>query len=180
MTTTTVRTKHGELPGKGTQATQRSSTSPSLTPEGGRAHARQRAVGQDRPRRRGAEQGDLVAGVRVVADSACDLPSSLAEAHGIEIVPLDVRLGEWGPEEMKLVGPAEFWRRCAMSEALPETSSPSPGAFAESFTRAATKGAPPWSVSRSPPACRGPIRLRARGRKKCGGESTSEWSTLGR
>jgi len=83
-----------------------------------------------------------VAGVRVVADSACDLPSSLAEAHGIEIVPLDVRLGEWGPEEMKLVGPAEFWRRCAMSEALPETSSPSPGAFAESFTRAADQGCP--------------------------------------
>ena len=83
-----------------------------------------------------------MAGVRVVADSACDLPSSLAEAHGIEIVPLDVRLGEWGPEEMKLVGPAEFWRRCAMSEALPETSSPSPGAFAESFTRAADQGCP--------------------------------------
>jgi DegV family protein with EDD domain len=80
--------------------------------------------------------------VRVVADSACDLPSSLAEAHGIEIVPLDVRLGEWGPEEMKDVGPAEFWRRCAMTDALPETSSPSPGAFAESFARAADEGCP--------------------------------------
>lgn len=81
-------------------------------------------------------------GIKVIADSACDLPSSLAEEHGIGIVPLDVRLGEWGPEEMKLVGPAEFWRRCAMTDALPETSSPSPGAFAESFARAADEGCP--------------------------------------
>ena len=43
---------------------------------------------------------------------------------------------------MKLVGPAEFWRRCAMTGALPETSSPSPGAFAESFARAADEGCP--------------------------------------
>lgn len=83
-----------------------------------------------------------MAKIRVIADSACDLPNSLAEAHGIGIVPLDVRLGEWGPEEMKLVGPAEFWRRCAMTGALPETSSPSPGAFAESFARAADEGCP--------------------------------------
>jgi fatty acid-binding protein DegV len=117
-----------------------------------------------------------VAGIKVIADSACDLPSNLAEAHGIGIVPLDVRLGEWGPEEMKLVDPAEFWRRCAITDALPETSAPSPGAFAESFARAADEG----SVSRSPPACRGLTKLRARGLKKCGGESTSESSTLGR
>jgi DegV family protein with EDD domain len=41
---------------------------------------------------------------------------------------------------MRLIEPAEFWRRCAMTTALPETSAPSPGAFAESFTQAADDG----------------------------------------
>jgi DegV family protein with EDD domain len=64
----------------------------------------------------------------------------LAEAHGIGTVPLDVRLGEWGPDEMRTIEPAEFWRRCAMTSALPETSAPSPGAFAQSFVQAAEEG----------------------------------------
>jgi DegV family protein with EDD domain len=91
----------------------------------------------------GAEErreGDLVAGIKVVADSACDLDSSLVEEHGIEIVPLDVRLGEWGPDALNLISAAEFWRRCATTDALPETSAPSPGAFAESFSQAAHDG----------------------------------------
>ena len=81
-----------------------------------------------------------MAGIRIVTDSAADLPASLAEEHDIRIVPLDVRLGDWGPEEMRLIEPAEFWRRCAMTSALPETSAPSPGAFAETYTQAADEG----------------------------------------
>ncbi|HLN04822.1 MAG TPA: DegV family protein [Acidimicrobiales bacterium] len=81
-----------------------------------------------------------MAGIRVVTDSAGDLPTSLAEEQGIRIVPLDVRLGEWGPDEMRLIEPAEFWRRCAITSSLPETSAPSPGAFAESFAQAAEEG----------------------------------------
>jgi len=83
-----------------------------------------------------------MAGIKVIADNACDLPDNLVEDLGIGIVPLDVRLGEWGPEEMKLVSPGEFWRRCAMTGALAETSSPSPGAFAQSFAQAADEGCP--------------------------------------
>jgi len=81
-----------------------------------------------------------MAGIRVVTDSAGDLPTSLAKEHDIRIVPLDVRLGRWSPEEMRLIEPAEFWRRCAMTDTLPETSAPSPGAFAESFAQAAEDG----------------------------------------
>lgn len=80
--------------------------------------------------------------IRVIADSACDLPSSLVQEYGIGIVPLDVRLGAWGPQEMNTIEPAEFWRRCAATDALPETSSPSPGAFAEIFAHAADEGCP--------------------------------------
>ncbi len=81
-----------------------------------------------------------MAAIRVVTDSAGDLPAVLVEQHDIRIVPLDVRLGDWGPEEMRLIEPAEFWRRCAMTTSLPETSAPSPGAFAESFRQAADDG----------------------------------------
>ena len=81
-----------------------------------------------------------MAGIRVVTDSAADLPAGLTKEHDVRIVPLDVRLGQWGPEEMRLIEPSEFWRRCAMTDALPETSAPSPGAFAESFVQAAEDG----------------------------------------
>ena len=81
-----------------------------------------------------------MAGVRVIADSACDLPPGLAAEHGIGTVPLDVRLGESGPDDMRTIEPVEFWRRCAVTSALPETSAPSPGAFAESFVQAAEEG----------------------------------------
>jgi len=81
-----------------------------------------------------------MAGIRVVTDSAADIPEDLAVQHDIRVVPLDVRLGEWGPDEMRSIDPAEFWRRCAMTSALPETSAPSPGAFAETFSKAAEDG----------------------------------------
>jgi DegV family protein with EDD domain len=81
-----------------------------------------------------------MAGIRVVTDSAADLPARLTREHGIRIVPLDVRLGQWGPEEMRLIEPSEFWQRCAMTDELPETSAPSPGAFAERFAQAADDG----------------------------------------
>jgi len=81
-----------------------------------------------------------MAGIRVVTDSAADLPARLTREYDIRIVPLDVRLGQWGPEEMRLIEPSEFWRRCAMTDELPETSAPSPGAFAERFAQAADDG----------------------------------------
>ena len=81
-----------------------------------------------------------MAGIRIVTDSAADIPKNLAEEHDIRIVPLDVRLGDWGPDEMRLIEPAEFWRRCSTTSALPETSAPSPGAFAETYTQAADEG----------------------------------------
>ncbi len=121
-----------------------------------------------------------MAGIKVIADNACDLPDNLVEDLGIGIVPLDVRLGEWGPEEMKLVSPGEFWRRCAMTGALAETSSPSPGAFAQSFAQAADEGCPSVVCLTLSAGLSGTYQAAARGPKKCGDESTSESSTLGR
>lgn len=82
-----------------------------------------------------------MAGIRVVTDSAGDLDADVAAEHGIEIVELDVRLGDIGPETTRTWSPAEFWRQCAMTPELPETSAPSPGAFAKAFEAAADSGA---------------------------------------
>ena len=82
-----------------------------------------------------------MAGVRVVTDSACDLPDSLATELGIDIVPLTVRFGDDEFTDRRDLSPAEFWAKCNNSPLLPETSAPSPGAFEEAYRRLAADGA---------------------------------------
>jgi DegV family protein with EDD domain len=79
--------------------------------------------------------------VAVVTDSAADLPAEIARQHGVTVVPLDVRLGPYGPEVTRSFDAAEFWRRCATVPELPETSAPSPGAFHDAFLAAGASGA---------------------------------------
>jgi DegV family protein with EDD domain len=81
-----------------------------------------------------------MARVRIVTDSACDLSEKLADEHGIDVVPLNIRFGDEEFVDRRDLSPAEFWRRCAASPALPETSAPSPGAF-QSVFEAARDGA---------------------------------------
>jgi DegV family protein with EDD domain len=80
-----------------------------------------------------------VAPVRIITDSASDLPHALAERLGIDIVSLTIRFGS---EEFldRNLAPEEFWAKCAQSATLPETSAPSPGAFQEAFERAISQG----------------------------------------
>ncbi len=80
-------------------------------------------------------------GVRVVTDSACDLPDDLVERLGIEIVPLTIRFGDEELIDRKELTTGEFWRRLAASSVLPETAAPSPGAFEQVFRRLADDGA---------------------------------------
>ncbi len=79
--------------------------------------------------------------VRIVTDSACDLPDTQATALGIEVVPLTVRFGDKEYVDRTELTVAEFYRRMAESSALPETSAPSPGAFDAAFRRCADAGA---------------------------------------
>jgi DegV family protein with EDD domain len=80
-------------------------------------------------------------GVRVVTDSACDLPADLVEALGIEIVPLTIRFGTEELVDREQLSTEEFWDRLRASEALPETSAPSAGAFEACFRDLAARGA---------------------------------------
>ena len=79
--------------------------------------------------------------VRVVTDSACDLPDDLIERHGIEVVPLTIRFGNEELVDRKELSTDEFWRRLTESDVLPETSAPSAGAFEDTFRRLVGDGA---------------------------------------
>jgi len=79
--------------------------------------------------------------VRVVTDSACDLPQAVADELGIEIVPLTIRIGDEEFVDRRDLTPAQFWARVAASPTLPETAAPAPGQFEEVYLRLADEGA---------------------------------------
>ena len=78
--------------------------------------------------------------VRVITDSACDLPKELIEEHGIEVVPLTIRFGTEEFTDGVDLSTAEFWKRCAGSARLPETAATAPGAFQAAYERAIADG----------------------------------------
>jgi DegV family protein with EDD domain len=80
-------------------------------------------------------------GVRVVTDSACDLPQELIERLQIEVVPLTIRFGNEELIDRKELSTDEFWTRLKSSDVLPETAAPSAGAFEAAFRGLITDGA---------------------------------------
>jgi len=79
--------------------------------------------------------------VRVVTDSACDLPDDLVERLGVEVVPLTIRFGSEELIDRKELSTDDFWRRLKSSPVLPETAAPSVGAFESAFRGLAADGA---------------------------------------
>ena len=80
-------------------------------------------------------------GVRVVTDSACDLPPELVDKLGIEVVPLTIRFGDEELVDREELTADEFWARVTKADALPETAAPSAGAFEAKFRDLASAGA---------------------------------------
>jgi len=78
--------------------------------------------------------------VRVITDSACDLPKSWLEELDIEVVPLSIRFGDEEFTDGVDLSADDFWKRCRESDKLPETAAPSPGAFQAAYERAAADG----------------------------------------
>jgi DegV family protein with EDD domain len=81
-----------------------------------------------------------MARIRVVTDSACDIPDEIARRLNIDIVSLSIRFGDEEFTDRVDLSPEEFWAKCKASKALPETSAPSPGAFRAAYERARTDG----------------------------------------
>jgi DegV family protein with EDD domain len=79
-------------------------------------------------------------GIKIVTDSASDLPPDMAERHDISVVPLTIRFGDTELLDRRDLTPDQFWSRCASSSVLPETAAPSPGAFQQTFEQAAADG----------------------------------------
>jgi DegV family protein with EDD domain len=80
-------------------------------------------------------------GIRVVTDSACDLPTRLVDALGIAVVPLTIRFGDEEFIDQVELSTAEFWDRVEHFEGLPETAAPSPGAFEACYRDLMERGA---------------------------------------
>ena len=79
--------------------------------------------------------------VRIVTDSAADLPPDEVERLGVEVVPLSIRFGTDEYTDGVDLSVTEFYEKLASSDALPETSAPSPGAFEAAIRRQAEAGA---------------------------------------
>jgi DegV family protein with EDD domain len=79
--------------------------------------------------------------VRVVTDSACDLPEDVVAELGIAIVPLTIRFGHEEFVDRRDLSPEEFWKRCAASPTLPETAAPAPGQFEAAYRSLIADGA---------------------------------------
>ncbi len=79
--------------------------------------------------------------VRIVTDSACDLPDELVTSLGIEIVPLYIRFGDDELVDREQLSTAEFWARCSREAELPSTAAPSPGHFEAAIRKLAGQGA---------------------------------------
>lgn len=79
--------------------------------------------------------------VRVVTDSACDLPQGIVDELGIEIVPLTIRFGSEEFVDREELSADEFWTRLRASDVLPETAAPAAGAFEKRFRDLSANGA---------------------------------------
>jgi len=79
--------------------------------------------------------------VRIVTDSSSDLEVADAEALGVEVVPLSIRFGTDEYTDRVDLSVEDFYSKMAVTDALPETAAPSPGAFEQAFRRQAEAGA---------------------------------------
>ncbi len=79
--------------------------------------------------------------IRIVTDSACDLPQSIIDQYGITVVPLTIRFGDTDYVDREDFGPKEFWAKCAASPVLPETAAPAPGQFESAYRSLQAAGA---------------------------------------
>jgi DegV family protein with EDD domain len=77
--------------------------------------------------------------VAIVTDSVADLPPQVAEEFGIAVVPLVVRFGTDLYRDGLDLSPDQFYERLKSSKALPATSVPPPGAYANAYDKLAEK-----------------------------------------
>jgi DegV family protein with EDD domain len=76
----------------------------------------------------------------LVTDSGCDLPPEWLAAHDVTLVPLAVTFGMETFTDRETIDNQQFFERLATADKPPNTSQPSPGAFATVFDAALAEG----------------------------------------
>jgi DegV family protein with EDD domain len=79
--------------------------------------------------------------VRVVTDSAADIPPAIATSNGITVVPLTVRFGDDSYLSGVDLSADEFWGKLKTSAEPPATAAPSAGDFQETYEKLIAEGA---------------------------------------
>lgn len=74
---------------------------------------------------------------RIVTDTTCDLPPTMAQAHDITMVPINIHFGTETYKEGVDIDRDLFYRRIDELAILPATSQPSVGQFTETYRRLA-------------------------------------------
>ena len=78
--------------------------------------------------------------MRIVTDSAVDLPEEMFEQYGVERMPLLINFGTESLRSGIDIQPEDFYRRLAADpDHLPTTSQPSVGDFADLYRRVGQK-----------------------------------------
>ncbi len=79
--------------------------------------------------------------VRIVTDSAADIPDAIVTEHKIAVVPLTVRFGDRSYISGVELDSEAFWKELAASTEPPATAAPSAGDFQETYERLIAEGA---------------------------------------
>ena len=79
--------------------------------------------------------------IRIVTDSACDIPQALVEKYNITIVPLTFSFGDKEFIDRESLTTEEIWKHCADSPTLPQTAAPAPGQFTQAYRNLIQQGA---------------------------------------
>ena len=79
--------------------------------------------------------------VRIVTDSAADIPADVAAQESITVVPLTVRFGDESFVSGVQLTPDEFWQKLPTTSEAPSTAAPSAGDFQEAFEKLLADGA---------------------------------------
>ncbi len=89
--------------------------------------------------------------IRIVADSTCDLPDSVAKKHGIAIIPTCVNIGNQTYLDGVDITREQFYDGLASYTGVTSTSAPGPEAFIRTYEKLAREGASDI-ISIHPPA----------------------------
>lgn len=78
--------------------------------------------------------------VQIVTDSMTDIPQSMVEAYGIEVVPLTIHFGDEEYQDGVTLSKAEFYEKLKHVKELPKTSQVTPYAFEQVFRKHLSEG----------------------------------------